>query len=75
MTKRNGCFNRPPLPALIPLRAVEPISISGYIVNSECVEMIPNVFSRECEYTKTALGQADKGCFYNGEPCKWRKND
>lgn len=69
MSKKNGCHNRAPLPALIPLRAVEPINISGYIVNSEAVEMIPNVFSRECEYSKGYLSKTDKGC----DGCRWRQ--
>ena len=65
-----GCFNRKPFPALIPLPAVQPISIDGYIVGTKAVQMVRNVFAKDCQYTLTDLGHADEGCI----GCKWRKD-
>jgi hypothetical protein len=64
-----GCHNREPFPALIPFPAHQPIGFEGYIVNSEAVQFVKNVFRKDCQYTLTDLGQADKGC----TGCKWRK--
>jgi hypothetical protein len=63
-----GCHNRAPYPALIPLPAVQPISVEGYVVNSEAVQYVKNVFSKDCQFTKTALGRADQKCM----GCSWR---
>lgn len=69
----NGCFNRKPFERLIPLPATYTISIEGHHVVCEAVQMIPFVFAKDCQYTLTELGKADKRCFKDGEPCKWRK--
>ena len=71
----NGCYGRAPFERLIPLPATYTISIEGHHVLCDAEQMIPFVFSKDCEYTKTELGQVDKGCFKNGEPCIWRKDD
>ena len=59
---RNGCWGRPPFPALIPIPAVYRISIEGHQVDAVAHEMSAYPFAMECQYTKTDLGQSDKGC-------------
>jgi hypothetical protein len=68
----NGCFDRPPFERLIPLPAVYTISIEGHHVLCDAEQMISFVFSKECEYSKSKLGQVDEGCFDGNKPCKWR---
>jgi hypothetical protein len=70
MSDHYGCHNRASFPALLPLPAVQPIGFEGYVVNSEAVQYVKNVFSKDCQYTSTALGQADKKCI----DCTWRKD-
>lgn len=58
----NGCHNRAPYPqALVMVDAGanpwEPRKV-----------IVPFAFTRECNYTHTDLGKADKGC----TGCKWR---
>jgi len=63
-----GCKNRAPFPSLIPIPAVYHLNVSGHRVLAEADEMRPYPFARDCQYTKTDLGQADKGC----NDCTWR---
>ena len=59
-----GCYNRRPhLAATAVTRMVH----WGSKVWAER-ELIPNRGERHCQYTKTALGQADPGC----RGCSWR---
>lgn len=54
MTRLNGCHNRPPF-------------VATHVLSNGTT--LPNFsFGKGCEYTKSALGQADKGC----TGCKWR---
>lgn len=63
-----GCKNRAPFPDLLPLPAQYVISIGAHVVNCEADELHKNVFAKECQYTKTTLGRADKGC----DGCVWK---
>lgn len=65
---KNGCFDRKPFPGLVPMPTYYTINIQGHEVICDAVEMVPFVFAKECQYTKTELGRSDKGC----EGCKWR---
>ena len=67
----NGCFNHAPYPKLIPLPSVYHINVEGHHVLCDAVEMIPNVFTTDCQFTKTQLGREDKGCI----GCSWRLDD
>lgn len=61
MSRLNGCHNRPPLAAY---RTVQDgLKQVGFIGVSVRMTEIQN-FSHGagCEYTKSALGQADQGC-------------
>jgi hypothetical protein len=66
-----GCHNRAPFPALLPLPAVQPIGFEGYVVNSEAVQYVKNVFAKDCQFTLSGLGRTDPKCF----GCNWRKNE
>jgi len=58
-THRNGCNNRYPLVHAYPVtKDGPPIYIKSFSAG------------KPCEYTKSALGQADKGC----TDCKHRRN-
>ena len=73
MATRNGCWGRKPFEPLIPLPATYTVNLEGHAAVCKAVELIPFVFSRDCEYSKSDLGKADKGCFNEeGEVCKWR---
>lgn len=65
--RKNGCFNRPPF---APTQTIgrELVLQDGALV-SRPVE-IPNFSAANpsCQYTKSDLGQADKGC----HGCGWR---
>jgi hypothetical protein len=55
MTHNNGCFNRWPY-------------VAAYRLNNGTI--LPNFsHGKPCEYTKSLLGQADKGCI----GCRWRQ--
>lgn len=57
-----GCHNREPYREAQVLHGLS--SRSGLPVRV----LVPNRMARDCQYTKTALGQKDKGC----SGCKWR---
>lgn len=61
----NGCHNRKPFKDFVPGQ-------DGYFMDglTRYPKIVPVRFrmSRECNYTHTALGQADKGC----DGCTWR---
>lgn len=56
---KNGCFNRPPFKPSTVLR-----EIGGYRI----INVVPFRMSEDCQYTKSALGQADERC----QGCKHR---
>ena len=53
--RKNGCFNR------LPFVAEYRLTGGGMQANFSA--------GKPCEYTKSALGQADKGC----AGCRWKK--
>jgi hypothetical protein len=63
-----GCKNRPPFPSLVATPSTYTISVSGHILDAKAQELRQFPFARDCQYTKTDLGQADKGC----TDCTWR---
>ncbi len=60
----NGCHNREPFKDGQVLHGIS--STTGQPVRV----FIANRMNPNCQYTKTELGQADKGC----TGCKWRKD-
>jgi hypothetical protein len=61
-----GCFNRAPYPAT---RMVSDLHVMQDGLTEICKKTaIPFVMSRECNYTLSELGQADKRC----AGCNWR---
>jgi len=64
-TYRNGCHDRKPFKESVPVQ-------DGHFMDgvTRTPRMVSSPFrmSKACEYTKTTLGQADKGC----TGCKWR---
>ena len=62
-----GCHNRPPFRSVLPVQ-------DGFFMDR--VTRVPRMvaapfrMSPDCQYTKTALGQADKGC----TGCKHRES-
>lgn len=62
-----GCHNRPPFRAVLPVQ-------DGWFLDgvTRVPRMVPAPFrmATDCQYTKTALGQADKGCV----GCKHRES-
>lgn len=62
---RVGCNNRKPFAEAMPVQ-------DGWFMDgvTRVPRMVSSPFrmSKACEYTKTTLGQADKGC----SDCKWR---
>lgn len=63
-THRNGCHNRKPFKESVPVQ-------DGYFIGVTLTPRMvaaPFRLTRDCQYTKTALGQADKGC----TGCQWR---
>jgi hypothetical protein len=70
----NGCHNRKPFKRMVSLSATYTLVVSSegvhHHVIAEAVQEWPFVFTRECVYTKSELGQADKG----GIGCNWRQD-
>jgi len=59
---RNGCHNRKPYAQVVEVQ-------DGWTWNGRRdMTNISNPMARDCQYTKTTLGQADKGC----TGCKWK---
>lgn len=64
-----GCFNREPLADMLPMPSQYTMDTGTHkVICAETVH-IPNVFAKDCRYTLTELGKADKGCI----GCRWRK--
>ena len=63
---RNGCHDRKPF------RPSQPVQ-DGYFMDgvTRIAKMVsvPFRMSRDCEYTKSSLGNADKGC----TGCQWKQ--
>ncbi len=60
---KNGCHNRPDYVANIEQQ-------DGWVCHAtRRMVMTPQRMAKDCQYTKTDLGKADKGC--NG--CKWKQ--
>ncbi len=61
----NGCHNRKPLHQVTKVQ-------DGWIFYGESrlprMEVIPDTMTKECQYTKSEVGQADPGC----TGCKWK---
>lgn len=56
---QHGCHNRPPYKTSMPVQ-------DGYFMDgvTRAPRMVPVPFrmARDCQYTKSALGQADRAC-------------
>jgi hypothetical protein len=61
----HGCHNREPYLQSLP--ATDSIRIKGLSVTHGRVQ-IPFRMAKDCQYTKSDLGQLDKDCY----GCKWR---
>ena len=61
----NGCHNRAPLKTLVVVQ--DGWYMDGY-TRTPRMASIPNPMTKTCQYTRTALGAADKGC----AGCKWQ---
>lgn len=62
----NGCHNRPPF------KTITPVQDGWYmdgVSRTPRMVAVPFRMAATCQYTKTTLGQADKGC----DGCKHRK--
>lgn len=57
----NGCHNRPPFVDLVLQQSPVWDSEKGKYALPELVR-IPHRMAKDCQYTLTELGQADKGC-------------
>lgn len=64
-----GCYNREPLQDMLPMPAIYTREIEGHQVVCADTVLIPNVFAKDCQYTRTELGKVDKEC----HGCKWRE--
>ena len=64
-THRNGCHNRKPYRESVPVQ--DGWYADGYTRTPRLIAS-PVRSTKPCQYTKTALGQADKGCI----GCQWR---
>ena len=60
-----GCHNRKPFVSSVPV--ADGFYLDGYTRTPRMVPM-PFRMSKECEYRKTSLGEADKNC----TGCGWR---
>ena len=64
-TYRNGCHNRKPFKEFV-------LVADGFLMDgrTHAPQIVASPFrmARNCQYTKTTLGQADKGC----TGCKWK---
>jgi hypothetical protein len=65
-----GCYNREPFRPHVHTEAVEVMwSDKEPLPKPEVVmRSWPNVFTKDCQYTKTELGKVDPGCV----GCKWK---
>lgn len=63
--KRNGCWNRKPFAKVVSVQ-------DGWrkIDGVRHMVRIPFVMARDCQFSKTTLGQADAGCL----GCRHRSN-
>ena len=71
-TYRNGCHNRKPFveDVLVQTGSNDIPAAHGATeaLRFAVVKPVPFRMARDCQYTKTTLGQADKGC----TGCKWK---
>ncbi len=62
----NGCHNREPLRDYVRVQ-------NGWVTRGQSRDplmvTIPDPMTKECVYTRSAVGQADPGCV----GCKWRR--
>lgn len=66
MGHKNGCYNRAPLRTSV---TVQDGWISSGPSRVPVMQTIANPMTKGCQYTKSVLGQQDKGC----EGCSWRE--
>ena len=68
MTHKNGCFNRAPFDSTITQQDGWCKTQPGGATKWPVLVETPHQMAKDCQYTHSALGQADKGCI----GCGWR---